>query len=228
MLGFFVLIGLATAMAAPVVVSSISDDDANDDLTEPESAVSTDPAQGDPNGMPSSPDMLDEFESTEQGFDEPISPVLSPTEGDVRDIPSKDSADLEEITPLLPIHPEMTDSPPDGSDLPVDEILQPEEDPDPSTAEVLQLVTNLDDSVDEIEGPDNIANIQNFVPGEDVLEITIFTTLPPEGVTVEVAISEDGQDSLVTANDQLIAILRDLPDAEPIDFLLNTQSPLAS
>ncbi len=60
--------------------------------------------------------------------------------------------------------------------------------------------------------------ITDFVPGEDILAITIIAEQGIDGVDVEIAPSADGQDGEVRANDQLLAVIRGAPDIEPEAF----------
>jgi hypothetical protein len=60
--------------------------------------------------------------------------------------------------------------------------------------------------------------ITDFVPGEDILSITIIAEQGIDGVDVEIAPSADGLDGEVRANDQLLAVIRGAPDIEPDAF----------
>ena len=67
------------------------------------------------------------------------------------------------------------------------------------------------------------ADISGFEKGEHVLDVTIFAGDHVEDVEVELVPSEDGADSVLTANGQVLAILRAVPDADFDDFRISVQ-----
>lgn len=139
---------------------------------------------------------------------------LQPVDPDAPDDPGPDVPGLE---PLSPVDPDAADVP--GEDLEDVEPLSPVEDPDPFAT------ASLSAHAAPVTGE---TGVDGFMPGRDVLEVTLFTSLAPDAVTLDVAPSADGQDGVVTANDQVIAILRGAPDATAGDVTLNLQAPPAS
>ena len=228
MLAALLLMGIATVVAAPVLISSMSVDDVDEIPPEPDEPTSADLLEGPPEFAGTTFGLFDETESLPGLVQEPLSRILAPVSAELPDISDDDLDTLDGITPIAAIKPELADIPEDDLGLPTDQILQPIGDTNLLTTETFPLVANLDDTIDDVGGPEDVAQIWDFVPGEDILDITIFTELPPDAVTIEVVASEDGQDSIVTANDQLIAVLRDAPDAALGDIVHSIQLPLAS
>lgn len=62
--------------------------------------------------------------------------------------------------------------------------------------------------------------VHAFTPREDVLQVALRVPPGSDGVSVEVAPSEDWQDGEVRAGDHLVAILRGAPDVLPEDLLV--------
>lgn len=69
------------------------------------------------------------------------------------------------------------------------------------------------------------ADITGFVRGEHLLDITIFAEESVGELDVEITASENGEDSLFSANGQVLAILRGVPDAEAEDFRISIEAP---
>ena len=76
------------------------------------------------------------------------------------------------------------------------------------------------------EGAVPLADVAGFEKGEDVLDVVIFAGPESEEIDIEIAPSEDGKDSLLSANGQVLAILRGVPNADVEDFRITVEDPL--
>ncbi|MEM6823676.1 MAG: hypothetical protein AAF566_01080 [Pseudomonadota bacterium] len=65
------------------------------------------------------------------------------------------------------------------------------------------------------------AEISGFEKGEHLLDVTIYADDSVEEIDVEVSVSDSGQDSILSANGQVLAILRRVPDADLEDFQIS-------
>lgn len=72
------------------------------------------------------------------------------------------------------------------------------------------------------------AVIEDFVPGQDFLRITLDPSLHIELPSVEVTLSDNGQDSLVTIDGVLVAVLQGTPSASIADLYVEVLPDLAA
>lgn len=76
-------------------------------------------------------------------------------------------------------------------------------------------------------GHDAVREIDSFVPGDDVLHLTLVTDLPEDAIALEFAKSPCGSDSIVRANGETIAIVRGAPEVGRDDLVLEIERPRA-
>ncbi|MEM9974025.1 MAG: hypothetical protein AAF771_07565 [Pseudomonadota bacterium] len=70
-----------------------------------------------------------------------------------------------------------------------------------------------------------VREIASFVPGDDILHLTLVTDLPEDAIALEFATSDCGSDSIVRANGETLAIVRGVPEVGRDDLVLEIERP---
>lgn len=126
------------------------------------------------------------------------------------DLPDPGTSDADPGSVLQPVNPIDVAS---GQDVPAETVLAPVDQIDTGTAWV------------DVGGAvgDDLAEIDDFQIGRDVLHISVNPDLVKGPVDVNVSTSADGQDSDVFIEKQLIAVLRGVPDATQSDVRVDIE-----
>ena len=72
------------------------------------------------------------------------------------------------------------------------------------------------------------AQVDDFQPGEDVLFLTVDAGSFPADSEVDIVPSDDGNDGLIYVNNELIAVLKGVPQANAADIVMQFSGMLAA
>lgn len=96
------------------------------------------------------------------------------------------------------------------------------------TAEPDDRMPVVEEAIDMVHGPKGVLELPEFVPGQNVVKLTLTTDQPPDTVSLSIATSFDGEDGLLIANGKLIAVFPGYPDAELDDLQIDVVSAKAA
>ena len=166
----------------------------------------------------------DDLQPPDDSGSEPVGDLLT---NDL-DAPDPDAEPSDILAPINDI-----DLPDDGTQ-PVDPeaVLGPVDQDDvltPSDGEEGDIILPVDQIESEnidvfIDGSADAgiayAEVEGFETGEDILHISILPEMVDGTLDVDVTQSDDGMDALIYVEQQLIAVLKDAPDASPDDIVV--------
>ena len=135
-------------------------------------------------------------------------------------LPQGDGGDTPAVplggNPGAPLSPVDGPGSPSGSDL--SDALLPEGANTPEVGmEGFEAV-----EVREWVSPGDPVDITGFDPGDEILHVTLFASPDAEAVDVELAPSSNGQDGEIRVSDQVLAVIRGVPEitSETVRFSL--------